>query len=95
MILCLGGEYLDYNDSPSDPKGPDKAEWDRYTGKYEYTVYGTQKATIKVSRKNGYLYRDNLKLTEYMPGLFFSSIGESLDLREGSLSWRSIKLRRK
>lgn len=47
--------------------------------------------TIKVYRKNGYLYADNLKLTEYLPGLFFTSTGEAADFRGPVLMLASIK----
>ena len=97
VVQCSSGTYLDYNEGPSDPEGPDKPEWNKYIGSYEYTIYGipaTEKL-LRVSKKNGYLYLDNLKLTEHLPRLFFSSTGEALDLRDKNLSWRNLKLKKK
>lgn len=95
VVKCFSGIYIDYNEGPSDPEGPDKPEWNKYIGRYEYTIYGTRKNTLRVSKKNGYLYLDNLKLKEYLPGLFFSTTGEALDLRGKNLSWKNLKLRKK
>ena len=51
-----------------------------YLGKFSFTKWGKKVEVRKVSKKNGYLYFEKLKLEEYQPGLFFSSTGEALDL---------------
>ena len=73
-------EFLPFNDSPNDPPGANKSEWQTYSGDYQALLYGNPVAT-KVYLKNGYLYVDwqgGLKLTEYQTGLFFTTEGESV-----------------
>src|SRR5262245_24537329 len=76
------GEFMPINDHPDDPPGPNRPEWQAYVGEYTGKLFGTSfpsRATVSI--KNGYLYvkREGwLKLTEYEPGLFFSSDGESV-----------------
>jgi hypothetical protein len=45
-----------------------------------------------VSRKNGYLYLDHMRLSEEKPGLFFSAHGEALDFSGLVPTWRNIKM---
>ena len=94
FVTHTGGTY-DFNDSPNLPKGPNKDDWDQYIGKYVYTVYEQIENSLNVSRKNGYLYLDNYRLTEYQPGHFFTCDGESLYLKGDKKSWRNISLRKK
>jgi CubicO group peptidase (beta-lactamase class C family) len=76
------GIFMSINDRPNDPPGPNRPEWQAYVGEYTGKLWGsTIPRGVSVSIKNGYLYvkRDGwLKLTEYEPGLFFSSDGESV-----------------
>jgi CubicO group peptidase (beta-lactamase class C family) len=76
------GEFWPINDHPDDPPGLNKAEWQAYVGEYTGKVWGaTVSRRAVVSIKNGYLYVNRngwLKLTEYKPGLFFSTNGESV-----------------
>jgi CubicO group peptidase (beta-lactamase class C family) len=92
IILVNGGDELDYNDGPTDPPGPDRADWSGYEGEYRYVVWGQDTTTNRVHRKNGYLYFNDLKVEEYRPGLLFTSTGEALDLRGPILTWRNVKL---
>jgi hypothetical protein len=85
---------LIYNDGPNDKPGPDKKAWVKYLGRYEWKQYGEIGGTFSIHRKNGFLYFDNLKLSEFKPGLFFSSTGEVLDLRSKTPTWRNIKLKK-
>ena len=73
--------YVAFNDSPSDPSGPNKPEWRKYEGKYELIWEGIFLNTITIEIKNGYLYYQGRKCNEYMPGLFFTNDGEALDFR--------------
>jgi hypothetical protein len=95
LILVTSGDELDYNDGPNDPRGPDRPEWSRYEGDYQYLVWGQDTTNNTVHRKNGYLYFWDYRLDEYEPGLFFSSTGEALDLRGSAPTWRNIKLWKK
>jgi len=88
------GTWLDFNEGPNDPPGPDRQEWDSYLGLYRYRTFGGPSVTMELSRKNGYLYLDHMKLREYQPGLFFAAHGEALDLREAIPTWRNITLER-
>ncbi|HSK71582.1 MAG TPA: serine hydrolase [Pyrinomonadaceae bacterium] len=80
-------EFLPFNDRPDDPPGPNKPEWQNYTGTYTGKVIGIPiEATVSV--KNGYLYvswGDGLKLTEYAPSLFFRSDGEAVSFRDNRM----------
>ncbi len=94
LVVDDSGQTADYNDGPNDPPGPDKAEWSRHEGSYRYSIWSQRTGTLRVHRKNGYLYLDDLRLSEYRPGLFFSRTGEALDLRGETPTWRNIKLHR-
>jgi CubicO group peptidase (beta-lactamase class C family) len=76
------GEFWPINDHPDDPPGLNKPEWQAYVGEYTGNLWGGRiPRRVTVSIKNGYLYVNRngwLKLTEYEPGLFFSTNGESV-----------------
>jgi hypothetical protein len=44
---------------------------------------------IKVHEKDGYLYLDEQRLDEHLPGLFFTEDGECLDLRGAKVTWQN------
>jgi CubicO group peptidase (beta-lactamase class C family) len=94
MIREYDGEFLDLNDRPGEPPGTFKPEWEKYTGKYALIIYGFPAETREVIKKNGYLYLDNMKLTEHLPGLFFTVHGETLDLRTENPTWKNVKIRK-
>jgi len=95
IVKVNNGVTFDYNDGPHDQRGPYKKEWKDYIGQYSLPTWGQKVEVLKVSKKNGYLYFDKLRLEEYQPGLFFSSTCEVLDLRKKVPTWRNIKLRKK
>jgi CubicO group peptidase (beta-lactamase class C family) len=68
-----------FNDSPTDEPGPDKLEWDKYVGQYDFVVKGEKLGSVEVTRRNGYLYYGEQKLTEYEEGLFFMYDGWELN----------------
>jgi hypothetical protein len=70
-----------YAGGPNDPAGPDKPEWEKYVGSYEWLAGGTPVLTTRIQRKNGWLYLEHMKLVEHEPGLFFLPDGEYVDLR--------------
>lgn len=87
--------HLDYNDGPNDPPGPDKGTWEKYVGDYSMEQWGRPMYTIKVHRKNGYLYIDTARMiVEHEPGLFFTSDGEAVDFRTRIPRWGNVPLRR-
>ena len=86
------GEIYDYNRGDDDPPGPNKPDWDRHLGKYQFKVCGQPAATFEVRKRNGNLYLDYLKLMEFQPGLFFATHGEALDLRGAQPTVGNIKL---
>ncbi|UCE07313.1 MAG: beta-lactamase family protein [bacterium] len=95
ILKVNNGVTFDYNDGPHDKRGPNKKEWKNYMGQYSLVSWGQKVEVLKVSKKNGYLYLDRLRLEEYQPGLFFSSTGEALDLRKKVPTWRNIRLRKR
>jgi hypothetical protein len=48
------------------------------------------KPEIKI--RNGYLFYNNLRLREHLPGLFYASNGEVVDFRGEIPTYRNIKL---
>lgn len=92
MIREYDNEFLDLNDRPDEPAGRFNPEWEKYIGKYALIIYGFPAETREVNKKNGFLYLDNMKLREYLPGLFFTAHGESLDLRTDKPTWKNVKI---
>jgi CubicO group peptidase (beta-lactamase class C family) len=95
ILKVNNGVTYDYNDGPSDKRGPNKNEWNDYIGQYSLPTWGQKVEVLKVSKKNGCLYLDRLRLEEYRPGLFFSSTGEALDFRKKVPTWRNIRLKKR
>jgi CubicO group peptidase (beta-lactamase class C family) len=92
LIRLSDGETLYFNEGPSLAPGPDKLEWESLIGRYVYKVFGRPGGSFTVSRKNGYLYLDYMRLSEEKPGLFFSAHGEVLDFSGPIPTWRNIKM---
>jgi hypothetical protein len=84
----------DFNDAPDDPPGPNAPHWTGYAGAYVILQYGVPDDTIAVTVRNGYLYFDESRCTEYERGLFFTFDGQALDLRTDSPSYANIPLRK-
>ena len=95
IVKVNNGVAFDYNDGPHDKRGPDNKEWKEYIGKYSLSTWGQKVELLRVSKKNGHLYLNRLRLKEYQPGLFFSSTGEALDFRKKVPTWRNIRLRKR
>jgi CubicO group peptidase (beta-lactamase class C family) len=89
---------FEYNYGPNDPFGPNKKEWSKYLGTYCRYKYGELQDTsvfkINISIKNGYLTARDLKCEEYLPGLFFTSDGECVDLRTNNPHFKNIPLKK-
>ena len=95
IVIVNNGVAFDYNDGPHHKRGPDNKEWKEYIGKYSLSTWGQKAELLRVSKKNGHLYLNRLRLKEYQPGLFFSSTGEALDFRKKVPTWRNIRLRKR
>jgi hypothetical protein len=95
-LECFVGETsLDYNDGPHDAAGPDKASWMPFEGDYHIDQWGSLSEQVKVHRKNGWLYVNDIRLVvELEPGLFFTSDGEAVDFRPTVPTWRNLRLQR-
>jgi len=81
VVSNLNSHYADFNDSPTDPPGPDKPEWKKFVGEYDVIWEDEPDSTATVEIRNGYLYFRDGKCVEREPGLFFLYDGEALDFR--------------
>jgi CubicO group peptidase (beta-lactamase class C family) len=77
-------------------KGPEKKEWMNYTGSYVRKRFGVGERFYNVSINNGWLHYEgggqDFRLSEYLPGLFFTPDGEAVDFRGTVATFRNIKL---
>jgi CubicO group peptidase (beta-lactamase class C family) len=92
----LSNQYVHvfpFNDSPTDPPGPDKPEWARFLGTYT-PVWAGASWIAEARVRNGYLYFGENRCFEHEPGLFLSTNGEALDFRSAPPTWANIPLRR-
>jgi CubicO group peptidase (beta-lactamase class C family) len=87
--------YLEFNDSPLDPPGPAKPEWQEYVGDYEVLWEDEPHSEVSITVENGYLYFRGGKCQEYEPGLFFLYDGEALDFRSEPPTFATQAIRRK
>jgi hypothetical protein len=95
-ILNLNrGETFDFHDGPDDPPGPDKEEWQQYAGEYEWIQWGKVVASGSFSIRNGHPYVRDERLTEHLPGLFFTCNGQALDLRGDPPTFMNVAIRKK
>jgi CubicO group peptidase (beta-lactamase class C family) len=95
LECAVGEDSLDYNDGPQDAPGPDNPAWTAFLGQYRIDQWGVPADHLTVSRKNGYLYLNHIRLSyELEPGLFFTPDGEAVDFRHPTPTWRNISLRR-
>jgi hypothetical protein len=101
VVSLRDGSSWSYDSGPDDPPGPDHEHWDRYAGKFRIKVHGTHVATTEVRRRDGYLVLEfrvqgdpdlSLRLTEFEPGLFFTSTGEAVDFRVSPPTYANIPM---
>ncbi len=80
----------------AEPKGPGKKEWAGYTGSYVRKRFGVGEKLYNVSVKNGWLHfqgdGQDFRLSEHLPGLFFTPDGEVVDLRGPAFTFRNLRL---
>ncbi len=85
----------DFNDSPTDPPGPDKPYWSEYVGNYEHVINGEPNGTFSVTIRNGYLYTAECKCTEYKRGLFFYYDGLPINFSSNPPTASYVPIRKK
>jgi CubicO group peptidase (beta-lactamase class C family) len=82
--------------SDAELKGLDKKEWSAYTGSYVRKRFGVGEKFYNVSVKHGWLHFEgsgqDFRLTEHLPGLFFTPDGEAVDLGSATPTFRNIRL---
>jgi CubicO group peptidase (beta-lactamase class C family) len=82
--------------SDTEREGPDTKAWSAYAGSYVRNRFGMGERFYNVSVKNGWLHFEgdgqDFRLSEHVPGLFFTPDGEALDLRGSTFSFRNIRL---
>lgn len=77
----------------NDTAGPDKPDWQKYLGRYIILAWARIRGGIQTVRiKNGYLTLNGMRCFEYLPGLFFTYNGETLDFRGTVPTFRNIQL---
>jgi hypothetical protein len=87
--------YLDFNDSPLDPPGAARPDWQKYVGEYDVLWEDEPGSTAAISIRNGYLYYRDGKCEEHEPGLFFLYDGETLDFRSTPPTFATQEIRRR
>ena len=87
--------YLEFNDSPQDPPGPDKPQWRQHVGEYDVLWEDDLASTVTVEIRNGYLYFRDGKCEELAPGLFVHYDGEVIDFRTTPTTYANQEIRRK
>jgi CubicO group peptidase (beta-lactamase class C family) len=82
--------------SDAELKGPDKRTWAKFTGSYIRKRFGKAERHYSITVKNGWLHFEgdgqDFRLTEHVPGLFFTPDGEAIDCRTASTTFRNIRL---
>jgi hypothetical protein len=87
--------YYDFHrpEKSTDRPGPDKPEWKRYLGRYRMLAWGRMRSSLlSIHIKDGYLYCNNMRCSEFETGLFFTFNGEALDFRGTIPTFRNIML---
>jgi hypothetical protein len=88
------GDRWDFIDGPSVTPGPVRGEYDDRLGAYELRRWGRPWAKVTLSKRNGWLYYNDIRLAPFAPGLLASGAGEVLDLRGPVPTARNLPLRR-
>jgi CubicO group peptidase (beta-lactamase class C family) len=78
------------NHAMNDPAA--EARWEGYLGSYIITTWGFPTDNFRVHLNNGKIYKNNQRLTEVQPGLFFDPEGQALDLRTRWPTFRNMPL---
>jgi len=93
----LGILHLNYLGRPSQTRGPKRATWSRFTGKYTMTIYGTIHVSIDVRvDRDGYLHLEgwtNERLYEHpsIPNLFFTYQGDAVQFNHDQMLYDNTR----
>ena len=87
--------HAEFNDSPTDPSGPARPEWQRYVGEYDVIWEDEPDSVVLVTVRNGYLYYRGGKAREVQPGLFIHYNGEVLDFRTTPPTYATQEIRKR
>jgi len=85
----------DFNDSPTDPPGPNKPHWSEYVGEYEHMRNGKPIGSVTVAIRNGWLYVAECKCSEHGRGLFFTHDGLPIDFSSDPPTASYVPIRKK
>ncbi len=88
------GVAFDFNDRADLPRGPVEDAYDHLLGDYVVIQWDVPVIPAPLSKRNGWLYLGGMRLTEHLPGLFFTGDGEAVDLRGPTPTIRNIVLHR-
>ncbi len=96
VVRVYDGTVWTYGSGTNDLRGPEKKEWSKYIGSYVRKRYGVGEKFYNVLGKNGWLHFEgsgqDFRLTEHLPGLFFTPDGEAVDFRGSPATYRNIGL---
>ena len=67
------GTIYEYNDGPGLAPGKGYPQWRKALGTWRYGWFGSVPVYLPFYERRGTLYFDDLRLTEFEPGLFFAS----------------------
>ncbi len=70
VVRVRDGESWSYNDGPSDPPGPDRADWDKHAGDYALVTRDGLTGRIPVANRDGHLYVASQRIYEDRDYLF-------------------------
>ena len=70
------------------------SEYDDRLGTYAIHIWGKPVVQATLSKRNGWLYYDDIRFSPFLPGLLFTGSGEALDLRGPVPTVRNIPLHR-
>lgn len=96
VIRPYDGTAWFFSEGDLTPGGPGKEAWASYTGSYVRKRFGVGERFYNVALRNGWLHfvgsGQDCRLTEHLPGLFFTPDGEAVDFRGATATYRNIKL---
>jgi len=94
-VANSNNHYLDYNDSPGDPSGPDRIEWIPLTGTYDVIWEDEPQSSEEVEVRNGHLYFWDGKCEEISRGLFSLYDGNIVDFRSDPPTYANSEMRKR
>ena len=93
LECTLGERSLDLDDGPLLPLGPSPGDTSSYLGRYHVDQWGKPALEVVITERHGYLYLNETRLsTEIEPHLFSTVDGETIDFREHTPVWKSLRL---